>query len=389
MEAALQAAPPQSSTATAAPVKWASSGAGGQVAGTPRQNRILELHRMHFVQKKGHHAVTASIEAKCKEGRAADAKSCKEHREKIQQLNDKIADQFKNAMAHGSMSVWAKHERDQIEEARQDPMEAKERMVKHLREHTKTYDAQKLAMTERVRGIPPMNVRPKAELEEIEAARQDPQEAKERIEAIMAHRKTTFMQQRKVMSARVQATRPTSFRSKEERARIEDLRQDPEEASEAMKKKLTHLARSYREEQVVMTERVYSRTDETQWTKEEREAIEEARQDPDEAKEKAKAHMKNLAQAYKEHQSGIVERVKANPPLNIRTKEERARIEEARHDPDEARETAKAHMKGLHRNYQEHKREIHERVHANPLVTFRSPRSQEVVAQKLLRDMPR
>merc|ERR1719359_2601056 len=133
-----------------------------------------------------------------------------------------------------------------------------------------------------------------------------------------------------------------------------------------------------------MTERVWSRPNECQWTREEWNEIEQRRQDPEEAKQMSKLHMKNLAQSYKEEQEGLSARVKSKAPLNIRPKEERDRIEEARRDPEEAKERAKAHMKELQQSYQERKREIHERVHQNPLVTFHSPRAQETVARKIL-----
>jgi len=331
--------------------------------------------------------VQEKIEAQCKESRAADAKSVKEHSDKLKELNERIDHKFKHALAYGSMSLWTKEERDKIEDARHDPVEAMAAMTKHMKERAKTYKDQQREMADRVGSVPPLNI-DKQRWQEIEVARQDPEEAKQRIESQLKQRKDTFMVDRKAMKERVKAIRPTSFRAKEERDRIEELRQDPDEAAETMQKHLSKLARNYQEEQAAMTDRVWSRPCESSWTRDEWAAIEEARQDPQEAQQKAKLHMQRLAQSYKEHQETIGERVKVRPPLNIRTREDRARIEEARHDPDEARESAKAHMKELNRTYQEHKRQIHDRVHANPLVTFRSPRAQEIVARKILKDLP-
>lgn len=369
-------------------VTWASSGAGGQVLGTPRHERILELHRLHFVKNKGNDAVKAKIEARCKESRAVDAKAGKQHAEKLQELHEKMTHKVKNAQAFGSMSLWTKEERDKIEEARRDPQEAKDKMAKEMQERARAYKDQQQQMNNRVRVVAAINIRTKTQWEEIEAVRQDPQEAKDRIELQLKHRKENFMEQRKAMTARVKAIESSSIRPKEERARIEELRQDPEEAAKSMQKHLRDLAKSYREEQAAMTARVLSRPGASNWTKEEWAELEDHRQDPEEAKQKARVRMKKLAQTFKEQQETMVERVKATPALNIRTKEERACIEEARQDPNEALLSARAHMKDLARTYQENKKKMNERVHCNDLVSFRSPRAQETVAQKILKNMP-
>lgn len=377
-----------SAASTSSAVAWSSSGAGGQVLGTPRHQRVLELHRLHFVQNKGHSAVNQTIEARCQEGKKADAKAAKEHTAKLQELSDKMTDKVKNALAHGSMSIRTKEETDKLEEARRDPQEAIDRMAKEMKQRQRTYKEHQQTMKERVAVVPPMNLRKKAEMEAIEAARQDPEEAKERTQALIKQRKEAFKKERKEMNERLKAIPPTTTRSKEERARIEELRQDPDEASKAMEKHLKSLAKSYKEEQAAMAERVWSRPDDTQWSKEQRAEIEERRQDPEEAKQKVKQHMKRLNKNHKAHQEDLAARVRARPPLNVRSKEERAAIEEARQDPNEALQSARAHMKELARSYQDHKRQIHERIHSNGLVSFRSPRAQEVVAQKILKNNP-
>lgn len=366
-----------------APVKWASSGVG-----TPRYDRILELHRLHFVHKKGHDAVNEQIAARCKEGRRADARSVKEHTQNLKKLQADITQKFTNALQHGSMSIWTQEERDRIEEARQDPDEAMATMKKHTQELSRTYKQQKNEMLDRVTAKPPMNIRPREEREAIEAARQDPKEAKERIESELKERKQVFLQQRRVMMDRVKAAPSEVLRTKDEWQRIEDVRQDPQEAEEKMQKHMRNLAKTYKEEKAAMTERVWAQPAMNVRSKEEMQQIEEARQDPEEAKARMKEHLKNLAQTYKDHKDGMTERVKAKPIMNIRPKEERARIEEMRQDPNEAHQKMTAHLKELARTYKAQKRQIHENVHSMPPATFHTPRAQEVVARKLLKNMP-
>lgn len=366
-----------------APVKWASSGVG-----TPRHDRILELHRLHFVHKKGHDAVNEQIAAKCKEGRKADARSVKEHTQNLDKLKADITQKFNAALQHGSMSIWTQEERNRIEEARHDPDEAKAAMKKHTGELCRSYEQHKSDMLGRITAKPPMNIRPREEREAIEAARQDPKEAQERIETQLRERKQLFVQQRRAMIDRVKAAPSEVLRTKDDWQRIEEVRQDPQEAEAKMQKHMKSLAKTYKEEQMAMTDRVWAKPALNFRSKEEMQQIEVARQDPEEAKARMKEYLKNLAHEYKEHKDGIAERVKAKPMMNIRPKEERQRIEEMRQDPDEAQQRMTAHMKDLARTYKAQKRQIHENVHAMPPATFHTPRSQEVVSRKLLQNMP-
>jgi hypothetical protein len=332
-----------------------------------------------------------TIDARCREGRAADAKSAREHSAQLQQLQDKIMDNFRNHLEHGSMSKWTQEEREKIEQARRDPLEAKQKMTKDMRECLRSYKQRQHEMQSRVRARSPMNIRKKEEREKIEAERQDPQEAKDRIVAHLASRKAAFIQQRKEMSARIQENQeknPCSMRHKDEQARIEEMRQDPEEARAAMQEHLKELARSFAKEKMAMTDRVGCRPCECQWSPDKWAVIEMERRDPKEAMQKAKAHMKALAESYKEEREQLSARLKDRAPLNIRTKDDIAHLEEARRDPQEASEKAKADMEELCRSYQDRKREIHQRVHQNPLVTFRSPRAQENVARRILKNNP-
>lgn len=366
-----------------APVKWASSGVG-----TPRRDRILALHRLHFVHKKGHDAVNEQIAAKCKEGRRTDAMSAKEHTQNLETLKADITQKFNDAMLHGSMSIWTQEQRDRIEDARHDPNEAMAAMRKRTLELSTTYKQLKSDMLDRVTAKPSMNIRPREEREAIEAARQDPKEAKERIEAQLNERKQLFVEQRKAMMERVKAAPSEVLRTKEEWQRIEDVRQDPKEAEEKMQKHVQGLAKVYKEEKSAMEERVWAKPAMNFRSKEEMQQIEESRQDPEEAKATMKDHLKNLAQTYKDHKDGMVKRVQAKPIMNIRPKEERQRIEEMRQDPDEARLKMTAHLQDLARSYKAQKRQIHQNVHAMPPATFHTPRSQEVVAKTLLKKMP-
>jgi len=151
-----------------------------------------------------------------------------------------------------------------------------------------------------------------------------------------------------------------------------------------MQKHMQHLSRSYRDEKGAMTERVWAKPAINFRTPEEIAVIEEARQDPEEAKAKIQAHIRDLAAADKAHKDGIREKIRAKPPINIRPREERDRIEELRTDPEEARIKKTAQMRQLARATKEEKRQMHEKVHCIPPYNFRVPAEQDRVHRKRL-----
>merc|ERR1719195_2325869 len=96
-----------------------------------------------------------------------------------------------------------------------------------------------------------------------------------------------------------------------------------------------------------MTKKVFAKAPINVRTKEELNRIEELRQDSNEARVKMEGHMREKAQIAKEEKAAIKEKVKAMPRRTFRSKEERDRIEELRQDPDEAREKMTKHMRDL------------------------------------------
>merc|ERR550514_2117384 len=82
-------------------------------------------------------------------------------------------------MKQPDMSRWTKKEWDDFEEARQDPFEASEAMTKYLKKLADNYSEKKKAMDKRVKARPDMTRWTKSQWEQIEEARQDPEEALE------------------------------------------------------------------------------------------------------------------------------------------------------------------------------------------------------------------
>lgn len=360
-------------------VTWRAANGGG----TARHEAVLRLHRLHFVEKRGNDAVQEVVEARRKECSVQDGRQVKKHFDKLQQMHDTLDHKIKHAITTGgSFSIRSKEERDRMEEARHDPNEALEKMKGHMKELGRNYMEHKKALTEKVNAKPPMTFRSKEERLQMEEARQDPNEAREAAQNHMKELARKFKEQKAELTGRVRARPKSTFRTKDERDRMEELRQDPDEAAEKMTKHMSELAHSYNKEKTIMQERVQARPRQTFRAREERDRIEELRTDPDEAREKKTKEMRELAKSYNGQKTEMTERVRALPKVNIRPKEERDRIEEARQDPEEARLKMTSHMQDRALTYRAEKQELLRRVHEAPAQTFRVPEEQRRVEEK-------
>jgi len=173
----------------------------------------MQLHRMHFVEKRGFEHTKNHIESCRKEGRQVDAKLEREHKERVQQIKDSMDMRLAHALQHGSTTIRTAEEKNRIEEVRQDPDEARDKMRKHMLHLHHTYKTTKQEMQDRVQAKPPMNIRPKEEWDFIEEQRQDPQEAQQRAQENMSEQKEAFKAARRAMNERVKANPKVNFRS--------------------------------------------------------------------------------------------------------------------------------------------------------------------------------
>lgn len=123
---------------------------------------MMKLHRTLFVEKRGTPGVNELVEQRRKERVAQDHRRAVEFNGKIKKLNAEMDEKFRNALQGGSMTIWTKAENDRIEEARQDPDEARERMTTHLNELASTFKQTKVEMGARVRNIPSLNLPPRS-----------------------------------------------------------------------------------------------------------------------------------------------------------------------------------------------------------------------------------
>lgn len=194
-----------------------------------------------------------------------------------------------------------------IEETRTDPKEALDAMTKFMKTQERAYKEQKTGMVKRVASMPALNIRPKAEWDAIEEARQDPMEAKEAMTKFMKEQARSYIDQACAMEERVEKVPDMSRWTKGEWDTIEEARQDPDEAREAMTKHMTKVADAYTDTRKKMEKRVKARPDMSRWTKSEWAAIEEARQDPEEAKEAMTKFMKEQAWSYSENKKAMME----------------------------------------------------------------------------------
>merc|ERR1712061_485769 len=202
-------------------------------------------------------------------------------RERAQIAKDEKAAIKEKVNAMPKRTFWSKEERDQIEELRQDPDEALEKMTKHMHERAHNWKKEKAAITERVNAIPAMSFRTKDEINQIEELRQDPDEEREKKTQQMKDLAQMDRAEKAMMKERVRASPRKTFWTKQQMAQIEELRQDPIEAKEKMTKHMQELARSYKEKMNDMAEKMRTlpkKTFRTRDERDQRENVEELRQ---------------------------------------------------------------------------------------------------------------
>eukprot|EP00929_Paragymnodinium_shiwhaense_P106790 TRINITY_DN7249_c0_g1_i1.p1 TRINITY_DN7249_c0_g1~~TRINITY_DN7249_c0_g1_i1.p1 ORF type:complete len:382 (+),score=119.50 TRINITY_DN7249_c0_g1_i1:243-1388(+) len=356
-------------------VTWSSSSGSSSA----RQDAVLRLHRLHFVDKRGSDQVQELVEDRCQESRRNDSRMMKGHQKKLNDLKARMDGKIANALKHGSMSVWSKEERDKCEEARRDPNEAVQKMQSEARATARSYREEKSNREAKVKAMPAMNVRGKEELAAIEEKRQDPDEAAQNMKTHMKQLAADYRQQKEEMMQRVNVVPPMSLRTKEKLDAIEELRRDPKEAREKMEKEMQERQQLYKAEKQAIMERVRELPDESSWTQAERDNIAEVRRDPQEAAAKMKQHITDVSKAWVDTRKQIVERTQQRAQMSFRSKEETERIEEARRDPKEARDRMTAHMKELAADYEKKKTAIIDKVEAIPAMTFRPKRERLVL----------
>lgn len=289
---------------------------------------------------------------------------------------------IKNAMMNGSMSVWTKEERARREEARSDPNEAREKMETHTKELQRTYKKQKADMDERVRAIPQISVRSKEDWDRLQVLRRDPEEAVAETQKQYKETARKSVIATLAMNQNLALKEQFTFWSQAEQERIEEHRQDPEEAQQKMEQRVRETQQKFREEQKGMHERVWNMQPLNIRSKEESEIIEEARRDPKEASARMEEHIHAVSQKWKERKGGIYERVRALPQLSLRTPAERKQIEERRQDPDEAKAKMSQHLRELAKDYKAKMNAITDRVDALPARTFRPKHEVALVEER-------
>lgn len=369
---------------------WATS-SGTRNFGSERKNAALELHRKHFVEQRGMAAFEEAVEARRKQNQQTDKRMELEHRRRLKALSDDCDEKFKNSLKFGSTTLRTKEERDRIEELRIDPDEAYEKMTQHMKQLGRSYRQERGAMTERVWAKPSMNVRSKEEQALIEEARQDPQEAAAKTIKHIKELDRRFREDKAAMTERVNSRPRNTFWTKAQRAKLGEPPRDPEEVQEERQKNLKGLTMGWQEEIKSMNERVRTLEGISLRSRAEWAAIEDQRQDPEEAKAKMLKHLSELERAARERKTAMMERVQMSPRKTFWTSEEREVMEDMRTDPQEAKQKATKEMKELSQRYRQQKSEMAERVAAIPRKTLEDPevaRQRRYAAELRLRQLP-
>lgn len=337
--------PPVAAAAIGAtvPVVWSSS-AGVPAVRDPEA--VLRLHRLRFVERRGNDAVQELIDERRKAGHLEVARQTRDHFEHTRRLREQNDERVKRAATDGSHSYHSKEHRERIEALKQEADEAQRRSARDFQERRQTHREDHAAMTQRVGAAPVMNIRTKEEIDRIEEARLDPQEAWAKKTQEMKEVKQQYLENRAAMSARLAVMPKISRWTKAESERIEDARRDHEEGSHQRAQEMRDAEGARVEEVSGITVKASAAAGMSRRSKENRDYIEEVRQDPEEAQAAARRRAREVRpQLHQEQAAGIRERVKASPRKTFWTKEEQERIAQLRKDPEEAREVALQRMR--------------------------------------------
>lgn len=163
---------------------------------------------------------------------------------------------------------------------------------------------------------------------------------------------------------------------------MEEHRQDPDEAHQQMEQRLHEVVQNSKEEQNQMMERVWNTQPLNIRSKVEWESIEAARRDPKEASAHMTQHVQALSQKYKEQKAGIYERVRVQPQMSFRTPAERAKIEERRQDPEEAKAKMAQQLKDHEKDFKTKMTAINDRVDGLRARTFRPKEEVALVEER-------
>lgn len=278
-----------------------------------RREGVLELHRRFFVEKRGMDGIDELIEARAKEGLKKDRAHMREHRAKLQKLEAEMEDKLKNALLHGSTSIWTDEEREKLRA--RNSKEAQQKMSQNMKVLERSFREDKGAMTERVRSRPPLNVR-----------------SQDEMSGLFVHHP---------------------------------------EAAKQLEQRIKELASSYREEKAAMTARLESsKRNTSRWSEEKQAQMAEIRQDCMRLRQEQDAQQKSAIDAWQIHKKAMLEKVQDLPSLSHRTAQEKRELREVRTDPEETKARLLEQMRERERTAREQKNAMLQKIQQSPRRTF-------------------
>jgi len=287
-----------------------------------RRDGVLELHRRFFVENRGMDGINELIEARAKEGLKKDQEHMREHRAKLEKLEAEMEDKLKNALLHGSTSIWTDEERAKLRA--RNSKEAQDKMAKEMHALERSFRQDSGAMTERVRSRPPLNVRSKAEMA-----------------GLFVHNA---------------------------------------EAAKQLEQRIKELGSSYREERNAMTARLESSKRSTsRWSEEKQAQMAEIRADCLRLRQEQDAQQKSASEAWQVHKKAMLEKVKDLPSLSFRTPREKKELNQVRADPEETKERLLEEMRQRERTAREQKAAMLQKIQQTPRRTFWTPEEKELL----------
>lgn len=158
--------------------------------------------------------------------------------------------------ASPQQSVWTDDERASLDEARMKAKQVGAKRMEGVQAWQQTWKQEKKSIVERQAAAPALSFRTPEELAQLKEQQQASITAKQTLKQDVAQRNIAFKKELEAIAARTEASPRKTFWTSEEKERIESARTDPEEALKGTANRTRELELGYRKQLKMIDERV-------------------------------------------------------------------------------------------------------------------------------------
>lgn len=372
---------------------------GPESAVTSAAAAVLQLHTARFVNGRGVAAAEELIEQRRRDGLKATLELKKGHLDWLQGVNEARDLKLKEAHVHGAMSVRSQAELKKIEQKRADFREASVQSRRDRARLAQTYRDASEAPASARRGRDrraatgeeggaesprlPLNVRTLEELQRLQRPRKE-----DHVQQEFREQQRRWKEQKTALEQKVAASPDKSVWTDNDHAQLYQARMETKQLGVKRMEEVQAWQQTWKQEKKTMVDRQAAAPALSFRTKEELGQHKEQQQASITAKQTLAEDVAQRQRAFEKDLAAIVARTETSPRKTFWTKEEKERIESARTDPEEATTRTANRSRELALEYRKQLKMIDERVRGIPNKTFRTASERDVQRRtaEVLRD---